>query len=114
MKLFKKITSFCQKISEQVQIRPKDSATVVFIFFNIKNGATDQNIFNLKTENSLNWTFFFFLKHMFIIKQSPSHKTKRRNKKQDILIHNYTYVAQTNNRRSKQYIQEHVSKQYIC
>ena len=55
------------------------------------------------------YLLFFF---MFINKQSPSHKTKRRNKKQG--IHNYAYVAQTNNRCSKHNIQEHVSKQYIC
>ena len=46
-----------------------------------------------------NLLLFFFETYMFIIKQSPSHKTKRRNKKQG--IHNYTYVTQTNNRRSK-------------
>ena len=56
--------------------------------------------------------YIYIYINIFIIKQSTSHKTKRRNKKQS--IHNHSYVAQTNNRRNKHNIQEHVSKQSIC
>ena len=65
--------------------------------------SVDDKLQQLISNRKVFFYIYLLLNNLHHTKQKEETKNKA-----------YTYVAQTNNRRNKHNIQEHVSKQYIC